>query len=174
MSRKKCWSWASRAELDPALDLSELWVNPRLPAPERRWRQPFRVEVSVLEEFACTLEQLERLFGDDSTLAAIMRNVSACHFLIYTGAGEAESLERCRAVRERLRLSSMGHAMALEPGWHSVLALDDATLPATMSPWIADRADAWDGSRGAWGCSMDTVARLVHSGRPKGSPESPE
>ncbi|MGH7297655.1 MAG: hypothetical protein ACRELB_22145, partial [Polyangiaceae bacterium] len=55
VSRKKSWSWASRAELDPALDRNELWVNPRLPPREGRWRQPLRVEVSVLESFADAL-----------------------------------------------------------------------------------------------------------------------
>jgi hypothetical protein len=129
------------------LDCNEVWTNPHLPSRERRSQQALRLEVSVLESFEETLAQLEHRFGEDSTLAAIMRNASACHFLVYTAAGEAEAHDRCHAVREALRLPSMGCSVAQEPAWQSALALDDVTLPATMSPWIADGIEARSGER---------------------------
>lgn len=137
MKRSNTWAWASRAELDPAIECNEVWINPHLPSPERQSLQPLRVEISVLECFPRAFDQIKRFFATDSVLAAIVRRYDTCHFLIYTSIADVSAYDRCRDVRDALGVTSFGYSIATDATWASLVGLDDDTLPASGTPWVA-------------------------------------
>jgi hypothetical protein len=130
----RTWAWAASADLDPGVERNEVWTNPELPPGEARARRPLRVEISVVEHYQQTLNQIEIAFFGDSMLAAIMRRYDTCRFLVYSAASDTVAYERCRDIRDALRLTSMGCSVGLDPGWSSLDDLSDDTLPATEQP----------------------------------------
>jgi hypothetical protein len=136
MKSTTSWTWAPRAELDPATERNAVWINPHLPSNQEQARQPLRLEVSVLESFQQAYDQLERFFSRDSVLAAVVRRHDTCRFLIYSAISDVAAYDRCRDVRNALRITTFGYSIATEPTWASLAAFDDDTLPATGTPWL--------------------------------------
>jgi hypothetical protein len=139
------WAWTSRADLDPAAERTDVWVNPRLPPAVVRAEHPLRVEISVIEDFAQALRYLEHFFARDSVLVAVVRLDDECRFLMYTSLSEPAAYERWRELRETFRPTSIGWSVAMEPGWGALVALMECE--ATSGAWFESQHDVPGGAR---------------------------
>jgi hypothetical protein len=127
MKRRVGWRWSEADAIESWADDGGLWINPEASPQNDCVRYPLCVEVLCwfegVSEVQSGLRLLRAGFYTDTVLAAIRRVGSATRYTLYTQARESVVHERYFALRAVLRPVAIGLAVALDPGWEVLSAM---------------------------------------------------